>query len=122
MPTPLPTAQRPAAFTELVKLFTSSSHLQSAQSTAAEDPDEILRSLDFEEQGAGYQAAYSKLAASETTSEDPVAHVADPRAYVGQELAAAAKADARIRNLVSAADPSVVRPFLQELAAAGYTL
>lgn len=78
--------------------------------------------LDFEEQGVGYQAAYSKLAASETVTEDPVAYVTDPRDFVGQELARVAKTDQRVRSLVGMADASVVAPFVQALAAAGHQL
>ncbi|KAI5122027.1 hypothetical protein M0805_008018 [Coniferiporia weirii] len=116
-------AQWPAAFIELVKLFSESKHLQSAQSTAAEDPDEVLRSIDFEEQGAGYQAAYSKLAASEATPEDPFAHVHDPRAFVGEQLALAVNHDKRIRGLIEAAVASggdSVRSFVQGLVADGH--
>ena len=40
-----------AAFSVLAKLFGESKHL--AQATAAQDPDEIPRATDFEEQGAG---------------------------------------------------------------------
>ncbi|KAH8112452.1 Cse1-domain-containing protein [Phellopilus nigrolimitatus] len=119
--------QWPAAFAELVKLFTESKHLQSAQSTAAEDPDEMIRSLDYEEQGVGYQAAYSKLAASEAATEDPVAQVTDPRAFVGEQLALAVKREPRLRGLVEAAAQSgaaapVVRAFVQALTAAGYQI
>ncbi|KAL5476559.1 CSE1_3 [Sanghuangporus weigelae] len=48
-----------AAFAELAKLFSEPKHLQSAQATVAGDPDEVLQTIDFEEQGTGYQAAYS---------------------------------------------------------------
>lgn len=99
---------RPASLTALVKLFTESKHLKSAQFTETEDPDEMLRSLDFEEQGGGYQVAYSKLAASETVKEDPVAYVGDTKEFVGKELARAVKADPRINGLIASADPSVV--------------
>lgn len=89
----------------------------------AEDPDEALRALDFEEQGAGYQAAYSKLAASETTTEDPVAYIgADVRAYVGQQLSSASKSDPRVKALIGMADPAAAAPFLQGLAESGYAI
>ncbi|EJD01973.1 Cse1-domain-containing protein [Fomitiporia mediterranea MF3/22] len=119
-------SQWPAAFSELTKLFTESKHLTSAQSTEAEDPDEVLRSIDFEEQGAGYQAAYSKLAASESSlPEDPVPSVTDPRAYVGEKFAAAAASDTRIHPLVESAKTSggdAVRSFVQSLHVAGYNI
>lgn len=99
---------RPAVFTELAKLFTEFNRLQSAQLTQAEDPDEALRSIDFEEQGAGYQAAYSKLAASESVAEDPVAYVSNPRTYLGQQLSAATQRNPKIRALIEASVTGVV--------------
>jgi len=113
---------RPACFTELVKLFSESKHLTSAQSADTQDPDEALRALDFEEQGTGYQASYSKLAASETVEEDPVAYVANPREFVGQELVRVSKTDAQLRNRIQAADSAVVVPFMQALAGSGFVL
>lgn len=107
-----------------MKLFTEFNRLQSAQQTEAEDPDEALRSLDFEEQGAGYQAAYSKLAASETVAEDPVAHIRNPRTYLGEQLSAATQREPKTRALVEeAADmDGRVRAFVQGLVAEGYQL
>lgn len=116
------TDDRPACFTELVKLFSESKHLTSAQNTDIQDPDEALRALDFEEQGTGYQASYSKLAASETVEEDPVAYIQNPREFVGQELARVAKTDAQLRNRIQAADSAVVVPFMQALAGSGFVL
>lgn len=78
--------------------------------------------IDYEEQTAGYQVAYSRLAASETTNVDPVAYVRDPREFLGQELAKLSQRDSRVKTLVSAADAMVVPPFLQSLAAAGYAI
>jgi exportin-2 (importin alpha re-exporter) len=51
-----------------------------------EDPDAGLTAIDYEEQNAGYQAAYSRLAASESVPVDPVAHVGDPRELLSAEL------------------------------------
>lgn len=90
---------------------------------AAEDPDEVLRSIDFEEQGAGYQAAYSKLAASEVAPEDPVGRVSDPRAFVGEQLGAAETREPRIRTLVQEAvskEGETTQMFVQSLAVVGY--
>ena len=50
---PLTETSRMAAFSVLAKLFSEFKCLKSAQVTAAEDPDEVLRTTDFEEQGAG---------------------------------------------------------------------
>ncbi|PAV17971.1 importin alpha re-exporter [Pyrrhoderma noxium] len=119
-------SQWPGLFSELAGLFTQSKHLQSAQSTAAEDPDEVLRSLDFEEQGAGYQAAYSKLAASESIPEDPVASITDIRAFVGEKLSEAVSRDPRIHGLIesSTVGPTgtVTSGFIQNLVSSGYQL
>jgi len=82
--------QWPAAFTELIKLFSATTHLKLVQ-TVVEDPDEALRALDFEEQDTGYQAA-------EMITERPVAYIgADVRAYVGQQLSSVSKNDPRIK-------------------------
>ena len=119
-------SQWPGLFSELAGLFTQSKHLQSAQSTAAEDPDEVLRSLDFEEQGAGYQAAYSKLAASESIPEDPVASITDIRAFVGEKISEAVSRDPRIHGLIesSTVGPTgtVTSGFIQNLVSSGYQL
>ena len=45
-----------------------------------------MTAIDFEEQAAGYQAAYSRLAASEMPQSDPVGYVQDPLQYFQQEL------------------------------------
>lgn len=111
---------RPPAFTALVKLFQEPQHL--TKKDAEEDPDVGLTNIDYEEQTAGYQAAYSRLAASETVSVDPVAYVRDPREFLGQELVKLSRRDPRVKALVSAADAAVVGPFLQGLAASGYAL
>ena len=81
-----------------------------------------MTQIDYEEQTAGYQAAYSRLAAAEAAPVDPVAHVKDLRAFVGQELSGLAKRDPRVKQWVSATDASVTRPFVQALAASGYSL
>ncbi|KAL5508780.1 hypothetical protein ACEPAG_4759 [Sanghuangporus baumii] len=91
-----------------------------------EDPDEVLRTIDYEEQGAGYQAAYSKLAASEGLPEDPVSEVSDSRAFVGESLVSAVNREPRIRSLVQAASrgagDAAVDAFVQSLSASGYSI
>ncbi|THH02005.1 hypothetical protein EW026_g797 [Hermanssonia centrifuga] len=74
----------PQAFQALAKLFSEPQYLTKDKD---EDPDAGLTVIDYEEQTAGYQAAYSRLAASETASVDPVAYVRDPRDFLGNELA-----------------------------------
>ncbi|KAF8871694.1 CAS/CSE protein, partial [Infundibulicybe gibba] len=107
----------PPAFTALVKLFSEPQFLVAPKSS--DDPHAGLTEIDYEEQTAGYQAAYSRLAASESAEADPVAYVQDPQQYLGQQLVELAKGGAPVKNLVSAADPAV-GPFVQSLATAGY--
>lgn len=91
----------------------------SKDSNKDSDPAQGLTEIDHEEQNAGYQAAYSRLAASETAPADPVAWVSDPQAYLGQELIRLSKNDPRVKSLFAAADPAVAGPFLQSLTGAG---
>ncbi|KAH8102322.1 Cse1-domain-containing protein [Cristinia sonorae] len=101
----------------LVKLI--SQPLQLKKETGV-DPDAGLTAIDYEEQTAGYQAAYSRLAASETEGVDPVAAVRDPREFFGQELVQLSKSGAPVRQLVTV-DPAV-KVFVDSLAATGYTV
>ncbi|EIN12120.1 importin alpha re-exporter [Punctularia strigosozonata HHB-11173 SS5] len=107
----------PAAFSALVRLFQEPQHLKK---DVEEDPDAGLTAIDYEEQNAGYQAAYSKLAASEGAPVDPVASIRDPREYLGQELVRVSKTTPVVKSLIRAGDSSVVTPFVQQLAAAGF--
>ena len=104
-------------FQALAKLFSEPQHLTKDKE---DDPDAGLTAIDHEEQTAGYQAAYSRLAASEGGSVDPVAYVRDPRDFLGQELVRFTKADPRFKKLLTS-DPSVA-PLVQGLAAAGYAI
>ena len=103
---------RPATFTALAKLFHEPQHLGG---NSVEDPDAGLTEIDYEEQTAGYQVAYSRLAASESTPVDPVAYVRSPQEFLRQQLA---KADPSVQSLLQMGDATVVEPFLQSL---GYT-
>ncbi|KIO33074.1 hypothetical protein M407DRAFT_204477 [Tulasnella calospora MUT 4182] len=67
----------------------------------AEDPEAILTAIDYEEATAGYQASFSKLAASQPKRYDPVEYVPDLSAYVKQTLAKAVAADTRARALLA---------------------
>ncbi|THH15070.1 hypothetical protein EW146_g5342 [Bondarzewia mesenterica] len=109
----------PKALTALALLFSEPKHLATK---STEDADAGLTTIDLEEQSAGYQAAYTRLAAAESAPRDPVAHVGDVREFVGRELSRLAGADRRVRGWVEAADKDVVPSFLQGLAAAGYAL
>lgn len=72
------------------------------------DADAAVTEADVFEQNAGYQAAYSRLAAPEGAAEDPVAGVGDVEAFVGAALVRA----------VRAGDAA----FVERLAAAGYVV
>ncbi|KAJ7594086.1 CAS/CSE protein [Mycena floridula] len=117
--TPFSQAWAPS-FAALVRLFSEPQYL--AASKTDEDPDAAITQIDFEEQTAGYQAAYSRLAASESPEADPVAYVANPQQFVGEKLVAFCGAQPAGKSLISAADPKVVGPFIQALASAGYVL
>lgn len=47
-----------------------------------EEGTQALSAIDVEEQTAGYQAAFSRLAASETVEQDPVAYAGNVVDYV----------------------------------------
>ena len=70
-------------FTALVKLFSEPQYLAAHDADA---PSGGLTEIDYEEQTAGYQAAYSRLAASESAPVDPVGYVTDVRAFLGRRL------------------------------------
>ncbi|KAJ6581319.1 CAS/CSE protein [Mycena capillaripes] len=104
----------PPAFTSLVQLFRSQ-YLAgaTASSKTADDTASIgLTEIDQEEQAAGYQAAYSRLAASETAETDPASYVRDPEEYLRNELREMrGRNGQQLQALLSAADASVVGPF-----------
>ncbi|KAF8513582.1 CAS/CSE protein [Hysterangium stoloniferum] len=112
----------PATFTVLLKLFRDPQALGKSKGEDEADADAAFTAVDVEEQNAGYQAAYSRLAASEVVPTDPVAKISDPQAFLGQELSRAAQEDHQIRNMISTSDETISGPFLQALAAAGYVI
>lgn len=71
------------AYTSLGKLFNERQHFETKKE---ETTDEAITAIDFEEQEAGYQAAYSRLAASESAEIDVVAYVPNPLLFLQQEL------------------------------------
>ena len=109
---------RPPAFQALAKLFQTEQLLTKEEA----DPDAGLTQIDYEEQTAGYQAAYSRLAAAEGAPVDPVAHVKDLKAFVGQELSQASARNQRVRGWIETTDMSITGPFVQALAASGFSL
>ncbi|KAG6868898.1 hypothetical protein C0993_008196 [Termitomyces sp. T159_Od127] len=109
----------PPTFGSLVKLFREPQYLTNSKTD--EDPHAGLTEIDFEEQTAGYQAAYSRLAASETPEADPVDYVRDPQQFLGQELVQLSKRHGQgVKAMIEAAPD--VGPFIQALASAGYVL
>ena len=82
------------------------------------DADAAVTEADVFEQNAGYQAAYSRLAAPEGAAEDPVAGVGDVEAFVGAALVRAVREDAALGARVRAGDAA----FVERLAAAGYVV
>ncbi|KAJ6591750.1 CAS/CSE protein [Mycena vulgaris] len=104
----------PPTFTSLVQLFRGQ-YLAGAPTTSKTGDDTAsvgITDVDQEEQAAGYQAAYSRLAASETVEADPVAYVRDPEEYLRNELRELrGRNGQQLQTLLSAADPSVVGPF-----------
>ena len=59
----------------LVKLFSEPQHLALKEGDSSGGTE--LTETDYEEQRAGYQAAYSRLAAPESGPDDPVGYVGD---------------------------------------------
>ena len=110
-----------------MKLFNETSHLTSAHKTQHEDPDEALRNEDLgagDASGVGYQVAYSRLAASESSiKEDPMPDVVDNKEFLGKTLQQSAHANSRIRELLaSAAADTQNATFLKSLAQAGFNV
>ncbi|KAG8908300.1 importin-alpha export receptor [Tulasnella sp. 403] len=66
-----------------------------------DDPDVALTAIDYEEQTAGYQAAFSRLAASQPAQFDAASYTKDAVAYTKQELQNALGRDPRIRSLLT---------------------
>ncbi|KAG0700788.1 CAS/CSE protein [Suillus ampliporus] len=116
MLTPPNTQSWPQAFVSVIKLFSEPQYLSKSKD---EEQTTGITDIDFEEQTAGYQAAYSRLAAAESAHVDPVAYVRDPRDFFGQALV---KADPRVKGLLTAGDADVVQPFVQALVTSGYAI
>ncbi|KAJ3756512.1 CAS/CSE protein [Lentinula raphanica] len=114
----------PDALQSLIKLFSEPQYL--SQSKAEDDQGfSGITEIDFEEQTAGYQAAYSRLAASESAQDeiDPVAYVDDPQQFLGKQFVAFGRSNGGLlQQLLGKGDLTVIQPFVGSLAAAGYTL
>jgi exportin-2 (importin alpha re-exporter) len=71
----------------------------------------------------GYQAAYSKLAASELPEVDIVAYVRDPQAFAGIKLSEFSRRHGqKARALIGTAEQGTVARFLAAMAGAGYVI
>ena len=88
----------------------------------SDESDVGLTDIDYEEQTAGYQTAYSRLAASEFSEVDCVGHIRNIQEFLGQQLVEFSKAygPENAKVLINAADQSVVGPLMQALTATGY--
>lgn len=91
----------PAAFNALRKLFSEPQHLTKG---AEEEGSTGTTEIDYEEQTAGYQAAYSRLAASATKEVDVVAYVPNPQEFLQSQLQALAQHSGqdRVSSLLAA--------------------
>lgn len=107
-------------FAALIKLYSEPQYLVTSTDTSDHAADTALTEVDFEEQTAGYQAAYSRLAASEMPEADPVGYVRDAQAYLGQELVRMSKEVRGLKAMLEVADPG--GRFVVALAGAGYVL
>ncbi|KAJ8091228.1 importin-alpha export receptor [Marasmius tenuissimus] len=126
-----PTVQAwPPMFTSLIKLFgppgSNLKDIKSSASGSGNDDDTFvaMTAIDEEEQSAGYQAAYSRLAASESSEVDPLSYVGDPEKFLGEEMVRFSKAggQAKLKELLGQVDPGVAGPVIQSLAGAGYSI
>ncbi|KAJ7050487.1 importin alpha re-exporter [Mycena amicta] len=100
----------PASYTSLAQLL-KSEYLAGATTSNRTNADAVagMTEIDHEEQTAGYQAAYSRLAASEATEVDPVAYVRSPEEFFRNEMQEMrARNGAQLQALLSRVDPALV--------------
>ncbi|KAF8452427.1 CAS/CSE protein [Boletus edulis BED1] len=116
-----PPVYRPVVFTALAKLFSEPQYLAAKEVDSSDRTG--LTEIDYEEQTAGYQAAYSRLAASESGPVDPMMYVGDVRAFLGRALGGGAGvvlSKERLMGFLGACEDPVVRAFLEGLVREGY--
>jgi len=105
----------------LIKLFSEPQYL--SQKSPSDEQDVGITEIDYEEQTAGYQAAYSRLAGSSSAEKDPVEYVPDPQAYLGQEMVRFCREQGQgAKELLGKGDAGVLQPFLRSMASAGYAI
>lgn len=101
----------------ILGLYSSPTLAKSSEESAT--GDDAVTAIDYEEAGAGYQAGYSRLAASEGDKTDLAGYVQDPRQFLIQELTAALQDGSKpIRQLLSQVDAAK----LNDLRGAGLAL
>ncbi|KAF8992756.1 armadillo-type protein [Cyathus striatus] len=95
----------PATYAALGKLFSEPQYFNTSEG----DANGGITEIDTEEQTAGYQAAYSRLVASETPEADPVGYVQNPQQYLEQEMAGLSKliGEERVKSMIAAAGVSI---------------
>ena len=91
------TVFRPDSLGALARLFYQPDVLKR---DTAEDPHAGLTAIDLEEQSAGYQAAYARLAAAEAVPEDPVGYIGDLRQFVINELTQLARTNQGAKTMI----------------------
>ncbi|CAE6342293.1 unnamed protein product [Rhizoctonia solani] len=108
----------PRVLEAILGLYTSPAALAKS-STESATGDDAVTAIDYEEAGAGYQAGYSRLAASEGDKGDLASYVQDPRQYLVEQLTAALQDSSKpIRQLLAQVQPDK----LNQLTAAGLTV
>ncbi|KEP50401.1 putative importin-alpha export receptor [Rhizoctonia solani 123E] len=105
----------PRVLEAILGLYTSPAALAKS-STESATGDDAVTAIDYEEAGAGYQAGYSRLAASEGDKTDLAGYVQDPRQYLVEQLNAAVQDTSKpIRQLIAQVEPEK----LNQLTVAG---
>ena len=110
--------QRPALMEQLVGLFKEPKAFASTAGDAGTGSGTGTTNIDLEEQAAGYQAAYSKLATAVVSQTDVVAYAGngDVRSYVSGEFTRLFRAQPDvIRTLVGQQQDQSLRSFLLSL-------
>ncbi|KAF7294456.1 Importin N-terminal domain-containing protein [Mycena kentingensis (nom. inval.)] len=98
----------PEMFTMVAQLVGSQYLTGATTSTKNNNGDglpEGMTDIDHEEQAAGYQAAYSRLAASEAAEVDPVAYVPDVKAFFKSEV----EGNPGLQGVLAGVDRSVLQ-------------
>ncbi|KIK60075.1 hypothetical protein GYMLUDRAFT_44063 [Collybiopsis luxurians FD-317 M1] len=131
----------PISLQALIKLFSEPQYLVPSAKSTSDDPSSgaalglgAITEIDYEEQTAGYQAAYSRLAASESAedaaAEDPVRWCEDAQKLLGEQFVLFGRGGGGyefggrevLMGLLGKGEPGAVRPFVEGLARAGYSV